>query len=232
MSYLQTEHLSDEQLLDAYYGEQSAHLDRCPECQARFSFLSELLRIIRDQPVPERTHLYGQAVWAKLQPQLPLARRPWTSFPRWSATSVAALLLAAFFVAGMLTEHRRTHLEPTNGDRVRLTALSDHLDRTEILLTELLNHSPDQASLRDQQEAARELLGENRILRLSAARHHRPAQASLLGELERTLLDVANSPVTTDTQSFNDIREQIEANSLLFKVRVVTQNIKLKGQTL
>ena len=225
-------HLTDEQVLDAYYGEQPGHLDRCPECQARFESLGNLLQLLRDQPVPERTHLYGQAVWAKLRPQLPLTRLPWPAFFRSPAIPVAALLLVAVFMAGMLTEHRRAHLEPTTGDRVLLTALSDHLDRTQILLTELVNHSPDQAALRDQQEAARELLAENRILRLSATRHHRPAQAALLGELERTLLDVANSPVTTDTQSFNDIRQQIEANSLLFKVRVVTQNIKLKGQTL
>jgi hypothetical protein len=49
--------------------------------------------------------------------------------------------------------------------------------------------------------------------------------ASTLDELERVLLDIANSPDELTPAAFETIRKRIEAQGLLFKVRVVKQGL-------
>jgi len=45
-------------------------------------------------------------------------------------------------------------------------------------------------------------------------------------ELERALLDIANSPGEVTPAQFEAIRKRIEAQGLLFKVRVVKQGLE------
>jgi hypothetical protein len=50
--------------------------------------------------------------------------------------------------------------------------------------------------------------------------------ANVLDELERVLLDVARSPQTVSPARFKTIRQRIDDDGLLFKVRVLAKQIQ------
>lgn len=81
--------------------------------------------------------------------------------------------------------------------------------------------------LGDERDRARELVGENRLLRQTATRTGDLSDAALLDELERTLLDIANGPANLEM-----LQQRIENEGLLFKVRIIETNVRQKGQQL
>jgi hypothetical protein len=229
-------HLEEEQLLAEYYGEldekRRGHLAECEECRAEFHRLAGLLNSTRDYPAPERAESYGRDVWARLEPKL--ARDPRRRWMRWWAISpaLAAVIMIAF-VAGALTEKRRQqNFSEKTRERVLLAALSNHLDRSQILLTELANEGPSTADLNDERARARDLVYENRLLRQTARRLGDGVYAGLLDDLERVLLDVANSPANLRPNEWAGLQQRIEDEGLLFKVRVTSIDARRKEQTL
>jgi len=70
------------------------------------------------------------------------------------------------------------------------------------------------------------LLEENRLYRQTALQEGDKVMASTLDELERFLLDVANSPDEITSAQFEKIRQKIEARGILFKVRVVSRELQ------
>jgi hypothetical protein len=234
-------HLTEEQLTLAYYNdldsELSQHVNDCPVCHSNFDRLKDLLDSIREYPVPERSASYGSDVWVRLLPKLPVAKpRPslfdWRWLRWWMAGPAFAMLLLVVFFAGMLVQHRREPptLSADASQRVLRMVIGDHLDRSQILLAELVNASPGSIDLRDERDRARDLLSENRLLRQTAARTGDPSHAALLDELERVLLDIANTPSNTSTTDVEALQHRIGSEGLLFKVRIVDANIREKGQ--
>lgn len=234
-------HLSEEQLTLAYYGDLDAelrrHLEQCVECKAALESMKGLLDSLPEYPVPERGDSYGADVWARLLPQLPARkpRRVWFSW--WTMAPAVAMLAVLAFFAGMLTQRQRQpqHEAMTTGipaaarERILLMAMSDHLDRSQILLSELVHASPGAPG---EQELARDLLNENRLLRTTAMSTGDASHAALLDELERVLLDVANSPASLSTGELDTMRNRVEGEGLLFKVRIMSSNVRREGQEL
>jgi hypothetical protein len=232
-------HLSAEQLTDAYYGEADAcvleHLQECRECAGEYRLLEELLRAVRHAPVSEPEPGYESQVWMRLLPQLPqrksrlsLFLRPWVFAPALTA------MLALAFLAGMLTQQRRHpgSIPAQARERVLLISLSDHLDRSQVLLTELLNAHPETLDLAEERSRARDLLEENRLLRQASARAGDMARSATLDDLERVLLDVANSPADLPADDIQALRTRIQNDGLLFKVRITSAGIRHEGQNL
>jgi hypothetical protein len=182
--------------------------------------------------VPERNSAYGAEVWARLTPHLPLARprSPWLRW--WVLGPAFAAVLAIAFWAGMLTEQRQTGFSTRARERVLLMAISDHLERSQIVLTELVHAQAGSADLGYERERARDLVSENRLLRESAARAGDVRDASLLDELERALVAIANSPSTPAPGDLQEIQERIDSEGLLFKVRITGLDAREKGQKL
>ncbi|MBV8572372.1 MAG: hypothetical protein JO319_17270 [Acidobacteriaceae bacterium] len=229
-------HLEEEQLVHAYYGESDSlfkqHIEQCPDCRAAYQRLKEILDSVTGYPVPERNQAYGAEVWARLTPHLPLARPP-AVWQRWWVLGPAfAALLAIAFWAGVLTEHRQAGISVTARQRVLLLAISDHLERSQILLTELSHANAEHADFSFERTTARDLLTENRLLRESALRAGDIADAGLLDELERVFLNVANGPATLSANDLEQIQQRIESEGLLFKVRITRTDAREKGQKL
>ncbi|MBV8551771.1 MAG: hypothetical protein JOY54_10750 [Acidobacteriaceae bacterium] len=229
-------HPDEEQLVQAYYGEIDDafhhHLEECPECAATFDRLKEMLDSVSDYPVPERNSAYGAEVWARLVPHLPLAQpRPgWLRW--WVLGPVLATLLTVAFLAGRFTEQRQTGISTTARERVLLMAISDHLERSQIVLTELVHADPQAADLASERDRARDLVSENRLLRETAVHMDDPSVVALLDQLERVLVDVANSPSALPPDDLAALQQRIESEGLLFKVRVTGANTREKGQKL
>ncbi len=156
---------------------------------------------------------------------------PWAYW--WTAVPAMAALLVVAFLAGRYSQSKNSGAIPQQArQRVLLIAMGNHLDRSEILLAELANASPGDPSLGDQRSSARDLLDENRLLRQTAARSGDLSHAAVLDELERVLMDVANSPSQISSDELESLQKRIESEGLLFKVRVISSNIHDKGQHL
>ena len=121
-------------------------------------------------------------------------------------------------------------------ERVLILAVGDHLGRSEMVLMELENAQSAQSgqhfvNISATQRRAESLLDENRLYRQTALREGDRGMASTLDELERVLLDIANSPDTVTPAQFESLRKRIEDRGILFKVRVVNQDLQERSKT-
>jgi hypothetical protein len=227
-------HLNEEELTDAFYARlRPLHLKECAECRAAFDRLKDILDSVRDYPVPARGPAYGAEVWTRLLPQLP-PPKPRPAWLRWwtLAPALASLLLIAF-LAGMLTERRQSQgFSAGERQRVLLAAMSRHLERSQIVLAQVANATPATLDLADEQDRARDLVEENRLLRQTAAHFGDARDTALLEELERVLLDIANSPRQLSAPELERLQSRIDGEGLLFKLRVTSSDDRFKGQKL
>jgi hypothetical protein len=225
-------HLSEEQLVDAYYGQmaenESRHLAECEECRALFEQQREVLDGVRQYPVPERGPGYGGEVWTKLLPQLPQPERKQHRIWWFLAPAFASLLVFAF-VMGRWTKEKpaleMASIPERSQERVLLLSLSEHLERSQIVLAEVENGG----GLTEERDRARELVGANRLLRQSAERLGDRQDAAVLEDLEHVLLEVANAPDTPSKQDTARVQQRIAENELLFKVRITSTDARERG---
>jgi hypothetical protein len=114
-------------------------------------------------------------------------------------------------------------------ERVLVVAVGEHLGRTEMVLMELENTPAQKGQkaihISETQRRAEDLVEENRLYRQTALKEGDQVMANTLDELERVLLDIANSPEELTPAAFETIRKRIEEQGLLFKVRVVKQGL-------
>ncbi len=242
------EHLTEEQLIEHYYRDDEdcvaveGHLASCTPCQESYQSLAHALEAVSDLPVPERGCGYGREVYARLLPTLEAQQpvraqfnwRSWFRLPALATAGALASLLMVAFLAGRLLP-RSTTATPVNAaqirERVLLVAVGDHLDRSQMVLLELAN-APDASSknelvdISSEQKWARELVPDNRLYRQTAAEAGETGVASVLEELERLLLDVANQPSKISENEFRNLRKRIEDKGILFKVRVIGSEVR------
>jgi hypothetical protein len=117
-------------------------------------------------------------------------------------------------------------LDSNGRERVLLTALDDHFQRSEMLLVELLNAPTSDAELTFQRATADDLLDSGRLYRVAAEQNGNLRLAAMLEDLESVLVEVARSPDAADPRALGPVRDRIESDDLLFKVRVVSQQIE------
>src|SRR5258708_6691001 len=226
------EHISEEQLVLFYYGETGdatpieSHLSQCEHCRAEYRVLQTTLNTVDSAPVPERGAEYGADVWRRIEKRVG-ARRKMRWLPWWIWAPLATAMLALAFWAGRIT-HRPETPNPsmTSGqvrERILLVAVGDHLDRSQMVLAEISN-APDgkgKIDISDQQRLAEDLLDSNRLYRQTANTTGDTSVANVLDDLERVLLEIANSPSQIDRGQLEDLREEIKDRGLLFKIRVI-----------
>jgi len=231
-------HLTEEQLVLYYYGEGDGspavreHLDACESCRADYAGLQRVLNVVDSAPVPERGADYGAQVWRRLQPSLP--RRRWSMAAIWpvrgwaSAALVATLLVAAF-LAGRYYPKAQQQTAANAGqvrERILLVAVGDHLDRSQAVLLELVNAQPGKSlNVASERERASDLVAENRLYRQTAARTGDQRVASVLDDLEPVLLEIAHGPDRLTPEEVENLRQRIEGDGILFKVRVVDSTV-------
>lgn len=244
-------HLNEEQLIAHFYrdvedrAEVEAHLAACPSCLQSYQTLSHMLEAVSEMPVPERGEGYGREVYARILPRLeeePARAAWWQGWFGWhrlaAAGALATLLLAAF-LAGRFWPRTPETSPVANAaqirERVLLVAVGDHLDRSQMILLELAN-APEAAGksgtvdISSEQRFARDLVQDNRLYRQTALDSGEKGVANVLEELERLLLDVANSPSQIPERDWENLRKRIEEKGILFKVRVIGSEVRQREQ--
>lgn len=221
-----------------------AHVAICDECGESLAELRRVLVAAAELEVPERSPAYGAEVWARLVPHFhdrPARIAP--SWRPWLAAAAVVLLTVGAFLIGRWSGPAQAPVQSANApaaspansirERVVLAALSDHLDRTERGLVELVNaDGSGTIDISGEQAWARDLLDANRLYRQSARGAASPALVNLLDELEPILLDIVHSPSQLSAGEFQSLRSRIDDRSLVFKVRVTGADLRARRQAL
>ena len=80
------------------------------------------------------------------------------------------------------------------------------------------------------QEWARDLVPTNRLIRLTANEAGERVVADVLDDLERVLVEIANSPSHLSGMEFQQIRQRVEAQGIVFKIRVLDTQVRQREQ--
>jgi hypothetical protein len=155
----------------------------------------------------------GAFVAGRVWPRLPGA--PATSPPRTTGTFLG-------------TTAATTAASGDSRRRILLTSVADHLDRSDRVLTDIMNAS--RSDISTEQRWADDLLDASRLYRQDASDAGEQSVAAVLDELERSLLEIVNSPSKISAADLEQIRRRIDAAALLFKVRVMSDEIRQREQ--
>ena len=240
-------HYSDDDLILYYYGEGKRrevveqHLHGCEACAATYRAIADTLQLIAAPDAPERGDAYPLEVWQRIRARLPEQDAPWWTLRfAWTPQALAAaavVLMAVAFLAGRLwpagpasqpaigVVERTGSAAPGADGRVRLAAIGDHLERSERVLLDLMNAQGERVDVSDQQVWSAELIDSNRLYRDAATQAGDLMIASVLDDLERSLLDVVHGPSTMTPAQLDEVRTRVDAAALLFKVRVLADEL-------
>ncbi len=239
-------HLTEEQIVLHFYGDADGeqdlrrHLDQCAACREEFARVSSLLTQIAPEAIPEPAAIFEEKTWLNVRDRLPRRaggwRRLFAAPPKWALAGVMALLIVAAFLAGRFWPRHENPITKNNApvanpQRLVLVAVGGHLERSQMLLMEIMNtDTTGPVDLSSEQQQARDLLDDNHLYRVSAQRAGDPKIAALLDQLGRVLAEVANGPSELSAGDLRQIHEQIQSDGLLFKVRVVGSEVNSRIQ--
>ena len=254
---MNAKHLNEEQLVLFHYGEEmyaeaearrevSDHLAGCTACRESYASLQRVLTAVESLPVPAREEGYGQEVWMRVRPRLgavsekaPRSSWSWWLTPqRWAmAGAVAALLLAAFLIGtrwprpGGGGQSAQQEIPAQARERILMVAVGNHLEKSQMVLVELSNMpAQGKVDISSEQRMASELVGENRLYRQTALNAGEAGVANVLDQLERVLVEVANSPSEVSSKELESLRKRIESQGILFKIRVIGSDVRQRAK--
>jgi hypothetical protein len=219
------------------------HVDACPDCAAVYQGVAATLQMLDAPEIPERGDQYGLEVWQRIRARLPEPQGAWwvawLCWERLALVGSIAMLVVAAFLAGRLwpnaggvspapsiASSQAANAEANAGrQRILLTSVAEHLDRSERILTDIMN-APDGGDISAEQRWAEDLVSTSRLYRQNALDAGEQSVAGVLDELERNLLEVVHSPSHVTAANLDDVRQRIDAAALLFKVRVLSDELR------
>ena len=235
-----TEHLNEDDLVLHYYSElepsaatrTEQHLSACAGCHERYTRLQRVMAAVDALPEPVLPDGFERVVWARLERELPARRGWWSSWLLSPATlawaSAIVVLVAGAFFAGRMTQQQPTPIlvsEQEVREFVLLGDVSEHLDRSQMMLVDLVTAEGDDLA-EVGGERVEELVAANRLYRQTAAANGEARLTELLDELERALVELAATPDSRTPEEMERVRQRIDANGLLFKVRVLSSSVR------
>lgn len=234
-------HPTEEQLIQHYYSEADdlatveQHQGSCEPCRAAYDSLRRTMERVDAFSVPDLDPGFEARVWTRLQPALPVARRfhLWPPDFRWAlAASAAVVLLVTAFLAGRYSRPAPEMARASSSsERALQVAIGDHLERSQIVLTELANSdAAEPLDISFEQQRAADLLDENRLYRLSATRAGDAVVAGVLDDLERILVEIEHAPSNISPADLDELRLRLRADGLLFKLRVLGSTVQARPE--
>jgi hypothetical protein len=241
-------HVTDEELLLDFYDEDTAvdrasvrtHLGQCEQCRALDQELRAVLTAVDTVPISEPPSGFEREMWARIEPLLPVQqtwRTRWNGLlPRLAVAASVDILVVAAFTAGRVWERPRTVSstgvveEQSLNDRLLRAEVEDHLERSQRVLAELVNADYEIGTpIAGDRARAADLVAAGRLYRRSAEQIGDSEISGLLEDLERVLVEVANGPADIAPEELARLRQRIDDQDLVFRVRVVTREIRERG---
>ena len=240
-------HITEDDLVLHYYGEMAdadeggvaAHLGSCAVCAENYRRLQRVLSAVEAGAAADAPEGLERTIWARLEPSLSEIRRgqQWRGWlvlspAQFALAASVVLLVAAAFFAGRFVQRGNDAAPPpvaaeTVRERILLVDLGDHLDRSQMVLVEIVSAGKDTAlDMSGERERAQQLVAANRLYRQTALTSGEPRIAEVLDELERVLIEVAASPEQMNASDLDAVSQRIESKGLLFKVRVVSSEVR------
>jgi hypothetical protein len=245
-------HLTEEELIEQAYGESAdrdaveRHLVSCRRCADSLADLERDLSGIRRIEAPARDAGYGERVWASIAASLPIyetVKRPWLQRWGWSglalrglsyAAACALLVSSAFYAGRRWEQHQQppavAHLDqrPAQAKQpIVVVVLNDHLDRSERFLVQLKHADLDSAAMvSPMRDEAKSLLAANKECRKNLGEEDDPELTTALDHLNSLLAEAVNEPGGLDAQSIARLQDKMNADGLLFEVRVLRSRIR------
>jgi len=245
-------HPNEEELVLLFYGDAdpgletrlSDHLDACDTCQPVWQEIRATLNAVDAAAVPEPPADFERVIWARVQRALDDIPPPvpaWWSPRLWVPAGVLATVLLTTFIAGRgwpggkpgTPAPETTMAGTSQPERALLVAMDDHLQRSELLLVEVMNAPPgDAVRTGFERETADDLLASSRLYRQTATHTGHEQLAAMLEDLEGVLVEIARGPEDLEGESLNALRARIAQDDLIFKVRVVSDEIHERQKTM
>ena len=243
-------HISEDELILHYYGESGRadearieqHLAACAECRFANQQLRRVMMLVDSAAPVEAPPGFERTAWARLEPALDGGSghrsakrgRGWFVWvPQFALGAGVAALVMVAFMAGRFSGGESSGVTmsapvaATSPERVLHAEVGEHLDRTQMMLVELANAETDHADvLAGEQGRAVDLVAANRLIRQSAEQSGDVVIADVLEDLERVLLEIANSPVDASSNDLTDLQSRITDEDLLFRVRVIASEMR------
>jgi len=254
MNTHEQQHPTEDDLVLLFYGDAgadaeqhlTAHVQTCDACRLVWQEITASLNAVDGAGIPEPPPDFERVMWAKVQREigdLPVVA-PWWAPRTWlPMASLAAVVLAV--VIGLqltpgtptVTPHA-TLATTSQPERALLIAMDEHLERSELLLVELMNADigqvggTDAVRLSFELAAADDLLLSGRLYKQTAALTGNIQLASMLEDLERVLVEIARGPQELKREDLDALQTRIADDDLLFKVRVVNDEIRKRQQAI
>lgn len=240
-------HPTEDELVLLFYGDTgpdeerrlAGHIETCVECQPVWREIKSSLAAVDAAGIPEPPPDFERVMWAKVQREIgdfqPAAR--WWAPKYWLATTSLAVVILAVTLGPLVWNRQNaseidatnpTSTRSTQPERALLVAMDEHLERSELLLVELMN--ADEPGF--EPSAADDLLLSSRLYRQTAAHTGHVELASMLEDLERVLVEIARGPKEMKKDDLDALRTRITDEDLLFKVRVVTDEVRKRQQAI
>lgn len=248
-------HITDEDLILLFYGESedatlASAVAESDELSARFDALSAELKLADHFVPPSRDDAYGAEIWLKISPQLDAGSaestgriRSWlnaVSQPRFSLAGALSFILVAVLAftlgrnggQGTITDPANLIDTPTialtglDSNRLLSRSVSSHLEQVNVMLTQFANSS---VSTANEAGYATDMLVANRLYRRAAVSRGKHQLAAFLAELEPLLIEMAYE-AQSGSEATRDRMQQEVKNGLLFRIRVINQQLK-KSET-
>lgn len=240
-----TLHLTDDDLVLAYYGEEFAHLASCAECRERRNGLARVLDAMTSEDeanpgsgdVPEPDAAFEARLISSVL-RRPVAIAPKKNvFRRFVLPAAGLSALAASLIIGVSIgrdrglEEARIEAERSR-ERVVLSAVSSHLERSRMTLVSLRNTDVAAKDLSELQAAAAELVNASRLFRAAAEKVGEAPVLAVMEETERLLVRFANASSEDAAAELDGLRRRVESRDLVFRLRAMESQVQKREKVL
>src|SRR5262249_9799303 len=142
----------------------------------------------------------------------PATPRGWAWWDgKWAIAGLMAVLVVGAFLAGRFTQRpaqppAANNAAQANPQKIVLVAVGDHLERSQMLLVEIMhNEDTGRVDFSAEQQLARDLLDDNHLYRVSAQQVGDPGVVHVLDQLGRVLAEIANGPSEISDRDLEEV---------------------------
>jgi hypothetical protein len=215
------------------------HLASCEACRDALEQISDVLAMVSSSALPEPPEGFERVMWARVSARLDPPRTSgwasWLTWPRLVMAGGALAVVIAAFVAGRWTS------EPVPGAPVEVLvklapesalqlATSDHLERAQMMLAEVLHSDAGDPALSAEQSRAADLVSASRLIRQSVSQSGDIGMADVLEDLERVLVEIANRADGWSPDELEAFKARLDEGGMWFRLRVVSAEMRQRQE--